>query len=117
MTVANLQLRNLDHGFDVPVGEVGVTVRNGHKWSVTQGLEFNLVEQYSDPDLDDKVVGQGKVLGFWQGKFKNLPDSLLSIEHNNQCRNYFNLLHTMETAYPGFTEDSEVTALIYERIQ
>ena len=117
MTVTDMPLRNLDHGFDLTVGEVGVSVRYGNKWAVEQGFEFDLVEQYSNPDHEDKVVGRGRALGFWRGPFNELPGNLLNIEHNFDARNYHILKDMLSYSYPDFTEESEVTALIYERTE
>lgn len=110
-----MQLRNLDHGFDLKVGDVGVTIRKGYKWALNQGTEFDLVEQHSD-EKPDEVVGTGVAIGNWLGRFKNVPNNLLKIEHNEWAQDKDTCFDMMKAGYGDFTEDSEVTALIYERL-
>ena len=110
------ELKNLDHSFDISVGDIGVTIRLGNKWSLNPGEVFHLVEQYSN-ERKDEYVGQGKSIGFWYGKFSELPEKLLQIEHNIEARNKEILYNMMKAGYGDqFDIDSHITALIYERV-
>lgn len=116
------QLRNLRHGFDVPVGHIGVTVRKGTKWAEVEiGEELELWicqrEHYGRcrPHLGCKLVGTGQVLGYWIGKLKDIPRGLLAIEHNMAARDYNTLMAQLKQAYGKITDEDIITALIYLR--
>ncbi len=111
-----LDMRNLDHGFDVSVGDVGVSIRSSSKWSkINQGELINLVEQYSDGKESTKV-GEGVIIGKWVGEFRSLPPALISIEHSNDFKNKDYLSSILNNVYHGsFHEEAIVTAVIYYR--
>lgn len=112
-----LRLKNIDHDFDVDVGEIAVTIRNGLKWSerLNIGNTIELVFQKYKGDNGVKV-GEGRILGFWNGRFNTLPKSLIMLEHNRNARNEIILEKMLKTIYPDFKNDNYVTALIYIRI-
>jgi len=116
------QLKNLRHGFDVPVGHIATTVRKGTKWTeVELGEELELwVCQKGHygrcrPHFGCKLVGMGQILGHWVGKLKDIPRPLLEIEHNMAARDYNTLKHQLKQAYGSITDDDVVTVLIYLR--
>ena len=124
------RLMNIQHSFDLKVGDVGCTIRRGSKWSkVPVGTELELwncpkahpgeCTEQPLPGLQVacKCEGKGKILGSWMGKFIRLPDNLLSIEHNNQCKDFDALTDMMVRAYPDIKLGDIVTALIYERVK
>jgi hypothetical protein len=109
-------LFNLKHSFDGLVGENVVTVRKGRKWSEVQiGTKLNLKVQQTPEDAGVQV-GTGEVIGFWYGPFRYIDQALVIREHNLSARNYGVLLDQLKEAYPGFDEDTEVTALQYKVI-
>ena len=114
--ITELSLRNLDHGFDLPAGEVGVTIRSGNKWMIEAGKTFQLVEQYSD-GREERVVGKGMAVGCVHMPFKHIPGNLLKIEHNDAARDRETCLQMMRAGYgDDFTEETYCTALIYYRM-
>ena len=114
--MTTISLKNLDHSFDLRLGEVGVTVRAGTKWQIDVGTKFKLVEQYTDNSMEFRV-GYGKAIGWWSGKFNDVPQPLLSMEHNVAARDRWVLFNMMQAGYgDDFSGKSIVTALIYERI-
>lgn len=117
-----LPLQNIDHGFDVERGEIGVTIRKGTKWAhVPRDAElvlFNCGEAHSGEctPATCRYCGEGVKRGHWVGKMKHLPKSLLALEHNTEARDLEVLNRMMRTAYgDDFGPETVVTALIYER--
>ena len=117
------RLMNIKHGFDLKVGDVGVTVRKGDKWSrYSAGTELELWNcarghKESCEEAGCRREGTGRILGSWVGEFGNLPPNLLSIEHNNMARDA-NTLKEMMVAGDGSIGDRDiVTALIYGRTE
>jgi len=111
-----MELRNLDHGFDLKAGNVGVTIRKGVKWALRPGSKFALIEQHSDEEVEDEAVGSGTVLGHWSGRFDEVPANLMKIEHNDAATDPEVCLAMMKAGYGDkFTEADLVTALIYIR--
>ena len=117
-----MQLKNINHTFDVGVGDVGVTIRKGSKWyDVRECDEFELriCPKAHDGVCNSlcKLVGLGKKIGNWKGTLKELPNALLKIEHNKKCRNREVLRQMLEVAYKDVGNDTIVTALIYIRVK
>ena len=125
------QLKNVEHDFEVAVGDAGVTVRLGAKWQAAatgEVVELWLCDEPHDgdcpielPDADRAPLcdqrGHGKILGWWTGAFTDLPVSLRLIEHEMMARTSKGLYDSMRRAYgDAFGSDSIVTALIYARI-
>ena len=111
-----MKLRNLDHGFDLAVGDAGVTIRKGDKWALRRGEEFELVEQYSG-DRPDEVVGKGVSLGYWVGPLCDVPANLLAIEHADGAKDWGICFEMMKAGYGDeFASDTEITAMIYLRL-
>ena len=117
-----MQLKNIQHDFDTPAGDVGVTVRLGTKWS--HQLPDTVMDLWECPQghKGDCVEpqcqwrGTARILGSWVGPFDQLPPALLSIEHNNDCRTVDGLAESMLRGYGDkFSAESVVTALIYVR--
>ena len=116
------QLKNVRHNFDVNVGDVGVTVRKGVKWSKTKHgdkLELWVCNQshygMCNESLGCHKVGEGMVLGYWVGPYGKLPPALLSIEHNITLRDKQQLTAILKKVYGSIKNDDIVTALIYLR--
>jgi hypothetical protein len=116
------QLRNINHGFDIEKGDVGVTVRKGSKWyDFSTGKEFELRVCPAGHDgecnsLCEKV-GHGKKIGGWRGALAQLPKNLLSIEHNIEARDYEKLVLMLEKGYGSISPSDTVTAMIYVRVE
>jgi rubredoxin len=114
-------LKNIDHTFDVEVGDVGCTIRKGTKWSEVPPDEHLTLWNCPHPHSGDcdpfecKHEGSGNVVGFWLGEFGKLPPSLVAIEHNKSARDMDVLREMMKVGYGKINDDDIVTALIYER--
>lgn len=120
----SMPLQNINHSFDIPMGDVGVTIRKGDKWDkVPVGTSLMLWRcTHAHPgvichdDIGCRFCGSGTTLGSWYGEMVNLPASLLSMEHNVEARDYNILMGMMQDAYgQDFDENTDVTALIYKR--
>jgi hypothetical protein len=118
-------LQNINHSFDVKMGDVGVTIRKGDKWSkVPVGTTLELwrcTQAHAGipchTDMGCQFCGEGITLGSWYGQMGVLPDALLAMEHNVDARNYSVLMGMMQDAYgEDFDETADVTALIYQRL-
>jgi hypothetical protein len=113
-------LRNIDHAFDVELGDVGCTVRKGTKWAEVPSGE--LLELMNCPTAHPDEChagcyyeGLGEKIGHWVGPLKGLPKSLVAIEHNVKARNIVMLREMLETAYGELNDDDIYTALLYIR--
>lgn len=116
------ELRNIKHTFDTSVGDVGVTIRLGTKWADetprgTTLLLYNCDEAHIDAcDVHGcEFCGTGAKIGHWTGMLKELPASLLVMEHNEQARTMEGLMSLLNIAYPGIMVTDHITALIYQR--
>lgn len=119
-----VQLKNVNHGFDLEVGDVGCTIRHGYRWSnyVTgTPIElWNCKEQHHGLCTEETCTrcGTGVIIGSWCGKLKELPPSLLAMEHTNDLKDYDALFTMLKKVYDDFTSEKEpVTALIYLRTE
>lgn len=123
------ELRNFQHGFDTPVGQLATTCRLGTKWSKVPPGDTLFLFRCDTPQppepfgmvrpLPEGVqdCGCGEVVGHWVGAFRKIPDALLAIEHEASCRDRDVLAATMEKAYGGlFGPDETVTMLLYLRL-
>lgn len=108
------------HALDCEVGSIGVTFRNGLKWSDSIGELIELCICAPDllaPHEDHRVEGHAKVVGIWAGPFADLPAQLIEHEHEESSRVYSGLLNSMRRAYgPDFSEYDTVVGLSYRRI-
>lgn len=120
-----LPLKNIQHDFEVEIGDVGVTVRKGSKWadSVDMGLTdvelINCGEPHTGDCTQEKgcvYCGTAQLLGYWYGSLENIPKGLLALEHEKASRTYEGLLYSLKRAYGEFDEKDFFTALIYLRI-
>jgi len=137
--MSNLQLKNVQHDFEVPIGEIGVTVRLGDKWfqafrSHIHDRDGFVVDLWQCPQGHSgecvatgpansdgtgvvcKFRGTAKIIGAWRGKLIHVPDTLLALEHEKSSRNFMGLLFSMRRAYPNISSHDYVTALIYTRL-
>jgi len=138
-----LQLKNVQHDFETPVGEVGVTVRRGFKWAmVATSTQLELwrcerphagdcpeimpvLQVHTDlqpvaEDIPGAVFcskqGTGRVVGHWVGQLKDLPARIIEQEHEAESRTYSGLMHSLRRAYgPQLSDVHYVTALFYMR--
>lgn len=119
-----MDLVNVRHGFDLSLGEVGVTIRKGEKWSmVPVGTRLNLILCTAEnarmcdhsPSAVCSTQGEGLTLGFWVGRYAELPLGLLAIEHNVGARDKETLDALMQQAYGYMDENTKITALLYLR--
>lgn len=123
-----LQLKNVQHDFETPVGELGVTVRRGFKWAmVPMGTPLELWRcgepHYGVcPEIGQggeyccKQQGVGLVAGHWVGQLKDLPARVIEREHEAESRSYSGLLFSLRRAYgQDFSDGEYVTALFYVR--
>lgn len=97
--------------FQNPVFNSGlnVTCRNGDKW-----MKVNIGDSLAIKETGkDQVIATGTVLGKALLPAKLIPESLLYYEHDPSCRNLDGLLCEMKRVYPGFSEDSMVTVLLF----
>lgn len=124
-----IKVLHMLHSLDTDPGMVGTTVRRGIKWKGSVGdtlilcvcSDRCLTTECSDPDgeICDNCdrQGEGIVHEEWFGRFINVPAKAVEYEHEESSRMYSGLLSSMERAYgPGFTEESVVTILSYERL-
>ena len=115
------RLMNIRHSFDLEVGDVGVTIRKGEKWSkVAVGTElelWNCVKGHKEScgEVGCKCEGKGKIVGSWVGELGKLPSSLLAIEHNKTAQNKETLKAMLLVGYGQVSDYDIITALIYER--
>ena len=115
-----IALKNVNHTFDVEVGDVGCTIRKGPKWSeVPIGeplcLMYCLRPHQGACDESCEHRGGGRVVGSWLGKLKDLPSTLLKMEHNRQARNKEVLISMLRAGYGRISDDDIITALVYFR--
>ena len=115
-----LYLKNVNHTFDLLVGDVGCTIRKGSKWAkvpIGETLELMNCNQPHQGTCgeDCKREGTGKAIGSWLGKFQELPRNLLQIEHNIAARDIVTLKEMLEVGYGSIAEDDIIIALVYQR--
>ena len=124
------ELKNVQHGFDLEVGDIGVTVRKGVLWAKRARLrDFVQLWECPEPHGESCAVlrgtgkqcvlhGAGQMLGCWIGLLDALPPQLLALEHEIESRTMMGLMSSLERAYGKATVDDdkqEWTALIYVR--
>jgi hypothetical protein len=129
-----MQLKNVQHDFETPVGETGVTVRRGFKWaSVATSTQLELwrcevphhgdcpvnsdaPEEGEDRNKNCAKQGTGRVVGHWVGQLKDLPARIIEQEHEEKSRTYSGLMFSLRRAYgPQLSDNDYVTALFYIR--
>jgi len=113
-------LHNL-HTVDVGPGEIGVTARNGTKWSNSEDGERNSIHEEivlcECLNNEHKVVGSAIIEQVWLGQFQDIPAKFIEQEHELSSRYYTGLLSSMRRAYgEDFSENSPITILAYRRI-
>jgi len=116
------QLKNINHTFDTPLGDVGCTIRKGSKWydeSIGNEVELRNCPKGHDGDCNSLChhAGTGKIIGHWKGPLINLPPTLLAMEHNVQARDPEKLREMLERGYGKICNEDIVTALIYIRTE
>ncbi len=116
--VAAMALYNVEHDFDVEVGEVGVTLRRGDKWfKVPAGTQLLLIRRDGSGDsAQEGVQGTGEVVGHWYGRLMDLPARVIEKEHEPSSRLYTGLLASLRRAYGEIAEQEMFTALVYRRL-
>lgn len=122
-----MQLKNVQHDFETPVGETGVTIRKGFKWALVPAstqLELWRCERphtgicpIADGDYSGPCAqqGTGRVVGHWVGQLKDLPARIIEQEHEEKSRAYSGLLFSLKRAYGQVSDGDYVTALFYVR--
>lgn len=111
-------LKNVEHEFDVAVGQIGVTVRRGFKWAqVPRGTTVELYYQHSpEKGLSDEFRGTAEVVGHWVGQLHNIPARVIEMEHEASSRLYSGLVESLKRGYGPFEENEYFTALFYRRV-
>lgn len=110
------KIENLNHTFDLEVGEIGVTIRKGIKWYLHSNLSdrVELVENFNGVR---KTVGLGKIIGYWIGEYHNIPEPLVRMEHNKKARSRKVLHKMMVKAYGKIENTDYVIAVLYIRLK
>jgi len=122
-----MQLKNLQHGFDTEVNGIAITIRLGAKWQRSIGELIDLWEcDYPHAGVCTYNLarchqrGTAMVIGWWYGRLADVPESLISLEHEESCRTTDGLTVALVRAYGEdviMNEDSPmVTALVYLRL-
>jgi len=90
---------------------LNITVRKGTKWDIFQEPKFGILKSV-DPDDPDQEQS-GLFLASIPLHFVAIPNALLRLEHDPDCRTWFDLLREMERIYPDFDKDDEVTIVFF----
>jgi len=92
--------------FDVGMN---ITVRDGTKWAtrVKPGDKVILA------GLNDEPEQRGIIHALYITQFWAIPAYMYEFEHDPACRTYPGLKTIMEGLYPGFNDDSIVTAIMF----
>ena len=117
------QLKNVDHTFDLMVGETGFTVRKGEKWyknlKVGEIIElWKCSTQHTGQCSSStcEYCGQGEIVYSSPEFFKNLSAELLLFQHNKKSRDYHFLFNTMLKSYEKFSYNDVVSLVFYKRL-
>ena len=115
-------LKNVNHKFDVGLGDVGCTIRKGIHWASTPIGEHLCLSNCSTPHSDRchagcYFEGFGQIIGRWVGRLDKLPPTLLSIEHNHRARDMKVLKDMLRDGYGSIDDSNVVTAVIYIRTE
>lgn len=86
---------------------LNITVRMGTKWD-----KFNNIENGMLQSLEGKNI-KSKILASFSLPFKSIPDNLLKLEHDPECRDMIGLYNTMCEIYPNFSVDDIVTIVFF----
>ena len=114
------QLKNVQHPFTAP-GNVATTVRLSERYKhMPVGQEFELWECAQGhpggcPEPGCQYHGRGVLVGRWEGPLKNIPPSLLSIEHEPEARELEGLLASLRRGYGAVDPEGWCWVLIYYR--
>lgn len=113
-----MYLKNIDHSFDVPIGDVGVTIRKGEKWrNIEIGTNLTLMNckrAHKGTCLKTcRHEGYGEVIGVYKFEARSIPNSLIKIEHNKEARDKEVLIKMLERAYGKIKPMDILTAVIY----
>ena len=116
-------LQNVNHTFDVEVGETGFTVRKGRKWydkcrtgDIVELWECKRNHRGNCKHEFCRFSGEGEITHITLERLKNLSPELLMFEHNRDCRDYEKLKNTLIKVYGTFDDDEIVTLLFYKRL-
>lgn len=87
-----------------------VTVRKGNKWnSVKPGEALAIV------DLETESISRtGKVLGTEVMRFDTIPEEMLTMSSNPDCKTKAGLLNNMRSIYSDFEPEEDVTVIFFE---
>jgi len=118
------ELKNINHSFDLLNGKIGCTIRKGDKWKMVNPGDilhlWNCPQAHNGSckkaNLNCEYCGTGLVLGYWYGPIRELPESLLKIEHNFTAQNLPILIEMFKTAYGEINDDDMYLSLIYMRL-
>jgi len=87
------QLQNINHDFDLQIGETGFTVRKGRKWydkcDLGDILRLWKCKKAHSGKCTDKYCefcGTGEIVHLSLEFFKNLTPELLMFEHSKKCK-------------------------------
>jgi hypothetical protein len=96
--------------FENPVFREGMqqTIRKGEK--PVRGWVFNIM------DKEGKRLGQGSVYLTEHYRFRDLPDNVVAMSHDPQCRTKNQLYIALQQYYPGFTREDIVTVVWFKYI-
>lgn len=88
-----------------------ITVRRGDQWhrSVKPGEILALVDVETG-----SYSFTGKVLGMEMIKFDKIPEDMLVMSSNPQCKSKEDLLNNMRSIYSEFEPEEEVTVIFFE---
>jgi hypothetical protein len=106
------------HALECAPQKFGSTVRNGSKWadSLGQTLELCVCTGTLASPIHT-VEGHAIVTSIWTGKFSEVPAKFIEFEHEIASRSWTGLFASMRRAYgDSFTQDNEVTVVIYFRV-
>lgn len=94
--------------FDKPVFKEGMqqTIRLGRK-EVPDRI-------FSIENVNGKKIGEGILFKKEYWLFKDLPDRIIRMSHDPNCRTREGLYTALKRYYPGFTVDSVVTVVWFE---
>lgn len=88
-----------------------ITVRRGDRW-------FNMVrpgEQVEFVDFETESVSRtGKILGTEKMRFDKIPEEMLTMSSNPECKTKDGLLNNMRSIYEEFQPEEDVTVIFFE---
>ena len=89
---------------------VNVTCRNGYKWADALGEIVNVGDTDGLADLKE-----AHILGVMIMKLDKIPETILSLEHDPNCRTTDGIITEMKRVYGDeLKEDTSTTVLFFE---